>query len=181
MKLETSSSDGIAGSRSSPRPHDASALSPPRRGLLSGPRGRWQGGGLVNRTLSKFRGWIFSSFGYVAGTGGGLARDFGRGKTHEGVKSERTGPARFPRSPPARQRPAQLPARRLHRPPVRGPARRGRRDRPPVQRESSLNEQMTDEFERLSQVVGKEGKISQRGRVKARPAAGNRRSARSTS
>ncbi|MET1109965.1 MAG: HAMP domain-containing protein, partial [Allosphingosinicella sp.] len=31
----------------------------------------------------------------------------------------------------------------------------------------SLNEQMTDELERLSQVVGKEGKISQRGRVKA--------------
>ncbi|HEY0131551.1 MAG TPA: HAMP domain-containing protein, partial [Allosphingosinicella sp.] len=31
----------------------------------------------------------------------------------------------------------------------------------------SLNEQMTDELGRLSQVVGKEGKISQRGRVKA--------------
>ena len=30
-----------------------------------------------------------------------------------------------------------------------------------------LNEQMTEEFERLSQVVGKEGKIGQRGRVKA--------------
>jgi HAMP domain-containing protein/signal transduction histidine kinase/CheY-like chemotaxis protein len=32
---------------------------------------------------------------------------------------------------------------------------------------AGLNEQMTDEFERLSQVVGKEGKISQRGRVRA--------------
>jgi HAMP domain-containing protein/signal transduction histidine kinase/CheY-like chemotaxis protein len=31
----------------------------------------------------------------------------------------------------------------------------------------TLNEQMTEELERLSQVVGKEGKISQRGRVKA--------------
>ncbi len=31
----------------------------------------------------------------------------------------------------------------------------------------SLNEGMTDELQRLSQVVGKEGKISQRGRVKA--------------
>ena len=30
----------------------------------------------------------------------------------------------------------------------------------------SLNEGMTDELERLSQVVGKEGKISQRGRIK---------------
>ena len=30
----------------------------------------------------------------------------------------------------------------------------------------SLNEEMTQEFERLSRVVGKEGKISQRGRVK---------------
>ncbi len=30
----------------------------------------------------------------------------------------------------------------------------------------SLNEEMTQEFERLSKVVGKEGKISQRGRVK---------------
>ncbi|WP_332810762.1 HAMP domain-containing protein [Sphingomonas sp.] len=30
----------------------------------------------------------------------------------------------------------------------------------------SLNEQMTEEFERLSKVVGKEGKITQRGRVK---------------
>ena len=29
-----------------------------------------------------------------------------------------------------------------------------------------LNEGMTDELERLSQVVGKEGKISQRGRIK---------------
>ncbi|MFN3727402.1 MAG: HAMP domain-containing protein [Allosphingosinicella sp.] len=32
---------------------------------------------------------------------------------------------------------------------------------------AGLNEQMTDEFERLSQVVGKEGKISQRGKVRA--------------
>ncbi|HVF83232.1 MAG TPA: hypothetical protein VM913_03555, partial [Sphingomicrobium sp.] len=30
----------------------------------------------------------------------------------------------------------------------------------------SLNEDMAQEFERLSQVVGKEGKINQRGRVK---------------
>jgi hypothetical protein len=45
-----------------------------------------QGSQLVNRTLCKFLGWIFSSFGYVAGTGGGLALDFGRG-THEGVVS----------------------------------------------------------------------------------------------
>ncbi|MDB5698036.1 MAG: response regulator, partial [Alphaproteobacteria bacterium] len=30
----------------------------------------------------------------------------------------------------------------------------------------TLNEQMTEEFERLSKVVGKEGKITQRGRVK---------------
>jgi methyl-accepting chemotaxis protein len=30
----------------------------------------------------------------------------------------------------------------------------------------SLNEEMTQEFERLSKVVGKEGKITQRGRVK---------------
>ncbi len=30
-----------------------------------------------------------------------------------------------------------------------------------------LNQQMTREFERLSRVVGKEGKITQRGRVKA--------------
>jgi hypothetical protein len=30
----------------------------------------------------------------------------------------------------------------------------------------SLNEEMTQEFERLSKVVGKEGKINQRGRVK---------------
>ena len=30
----------------------------------------------------------------------------------------------------------------------------------------SLNEEMTQEFEHLSKVVGKEGKISQRGRVK---------------
>src|SRR4051794_41774582 len=31
----------------------------------------------------------------------------------------------------------------------------------------SLNQEMTREFERLSQVVGKEGKIGQRGRVKS--------------
>ncbi len=30
----------------------------------------------------------------------------------------------------------------------------------------SLNEEMAEEFERLSRVVGKEGKISQRGRIK---------------
>jgi hypothetical protein len=30
----------------------------------------------------------------------------------------------------------------------------------------SVNEEMTQEFERLSKVVGKEGKITQRGRVK---------------
>ena len=30
----------------------------------------------------------------------------------------------------------------------------------------SLNEEMTQEFERISKVVGKEGKITQRGRVK---------------
>jgi hypothetical protein len=39
----------------------------------------------------------------------------------------------------------------------------------------AVNEEMTQEFERLSKVVGKEGKITQRGRVK------NALSARSTS
>ena len=46
----------------------------------------------------------------------------------------------------------------------------------------SLNEEMTQEFERLSKVVGKEGKITQRGRVKNAPRRlGDRASARSTS
>jgi hypothetical protein len=44
-----------------------------------------------------------------------------------------------------------------------------------------LNQQMTHEFERLSMVVGKEGKITQRGRVKNATGGWETRSAPSTS
>jgi amino acid permease len=47
----------------------------------------WQPGRLVNRTLGKFLGWIFSTLVYVADTGGGLSLISGGGKTHEGVLS----------------------------------------------------------------------------------------------
>jgi hypothetical protein len=45
----------------------------------------------------------------------------------------------------------------------------------------TLEQQMTDEFERLSIVVGKEGKISQRGRVRGATGGWEASCARSTS
>ena len=43
-----------------------------------------------------------------------------------------------------------------------------------------LNDRMTKEFERLGEVVGKQGKINQRARLPGAPAPGRRASTRST-
>ena len=86
MKLETSSSDGIGDGRSSGARGAVLHCPRPDRPSIR-PDGRGKAGRLVNRTLGKFLGWIFSSFGYAAGTGGGPALNSGGGKTHEGVMS----------------------------------------------------------------------------------------------
>src|SRR4051812_3771515 len=49
---------------------------------------------------------------------GGRRNNLRGGGRDEGELSERPGPARIPRSPPARLRPEEPEARRLHRPPV---------------------------------------------------------------